>query len=92
MLNGHLPTVSRHVTSFVQYNRTSLPVLFWRVVFRNRTGWRYVTAQLTAYSIQVPKIGLAKPVEAATQLVLLILFWELGFLLCLLSNKIGTFV
>ena len=37
------------LTSFVQYNRTSLPVLFWRVVFRNRTGRRCVTAQLTSY-------------------------------------------
>ena len=26
------------LTSFVQYNRPCLPVLFWRVVFRNRTG------------------------------------------------------
>ena len=26
------------ITSFVQYNRPSLPVLFWRVVFRDRTG------------------------------------------------------
>ena len=26
------------ITSFVQYNRPGLPVLFWRVVFRNRTG------------------------------------------------------
>ena len=26
------------ITSFVQYNRSSLPVLFSRVVFRNRTG------------------------------------------------------
>ena len=26
------------LTSFVQYNRPSLPVLFWRVVFRDRTG------------------------------------------------------
>ena len=26
------------ITSFVQYNRPCLPVLFWRVVFRNRTG------------------------------------------------------
>ena len=30
----------RPITSFVQYNRPSLPVLFWRVVFRNRTGWK----------------------------------------------------
>ena len=26
------------ITSFRQYNRPCLPVLFWRVVFRNRTG------------------------------------------------------
>ena len=26
-----------HITSFVQYNRPSLPVLFWRVVFLNTT-------------------------------------------------------
>ena len=31
---GHLKVI----TSFIQYNRTSLPVLFWRIVFRNRTG------------------------------------------------------
>ena len=37
------------ITSFVQYNRTSLLVLLWRVVFRNRTAWRCVTAQLTSY-------------------------------------------
>ena len=41
------------ITSFVQYNRTSLPVLFWRVVFRNRTGRRCVTAQLTPYWLQL---------------------------------------
>ena len=29
-----------YLTSFVQYNRPSLPVLFCRVVFRNRTGWK----------------------------------------------------
>ena len=39
----------KNITSFVQYNRTSLQVLFWRVVFRNRTLWRCVTAQLTSY-------------------------------------------
>ena len=27
-----------NLTSFVQYNRPCLPVLFWRVVFRDRTG------------------------------------------------------
>ena len=31
-----LATISK-LTSFVQYNRPSLPVLFWRVVFLNAT-------------------------------------------------------
>ena len=30
--------IDTEITSFVQYNRPCLPVLFWRVVFRNRTG------------------------------------------------------
>ena len=33
----HVSYAIMHVTSFVQYNRPSLPVLFWRVVFLNTT-------------------------------------------------------
>ena len=34
----YIPSTILNITSFVQYNRPCLPVLFWGVVFRNRTG------------------------------------------------------
>ena len=78
--NGPKHGKSRRVTSFVQYNRTSLPVLFWRVVFRNRTGCLCVTAQsaqLTSYwLLQGPK----RPNMG--------LFWDLGFSPRLISNRV----
>ena len=64
---------------FILHNR---PCLFWRVVFRNRTGCLCVTAQsaqLTSYwLLQGPK----RPNMG--------LFWDLGFSPRLISNSFVT--
>ena len=60
------------ITSFVQYNRPCLLVLFWRVVFRNRTGIiHFRLMKMISFQCKTAKN------QFYLLMILLVLFWDL---------------